>query len=80
MKPPPAAEAGGTISHHGVLPRHERSRQTRTARVEHYADQNRLCAEIILHERGRYAGLPVIWAEAVIRGNAEHSRDWRLVA
>jgi hypothetical protein len=75
MNPPPAAAGGAT-----VLPRHERSRQTQAARVERYADQNRVCAEIILRERARYAGLPVIWAEAVIRGNAEHCRDWRLVA
>jgi hypothetical protein len=54
--------------------------QTRATRVEFYADQNRVCAEIILRDRVRYAGLPVVWAEAVLQGTAEHCRDWGFVA
>ena len=36
--------------------------------MDRYAEVNRSSAEIILQDRKRYAGLPCLWAGAVLRG------------
>ena len=58
-------------------------RTTRQTLAERHADANCACARIILSDRKRYAGLPLLWAEAVLRGGDCHERQpaaWRLVA
>ncbi len=42
-----------------------------------FARANREAALIILAERARYSGLPLIWAETVLRGERQPAADWR---
>ncbi len=55
----------------------------RAARVEQYAVQNRVCAEVILENLQRYGGPESLmgqWAHAVLHGSETTERRWRLVA
>jgi hypothetical protein len=51
-----------------LFPYRPQNHQTRGAPVDRYAEVNRSSAEIILQDRKRYAGLPCLWAGAVLRG------------
>lgn len=54
---------------------------TRQTRAEAYEHSNREAARIILAAAPRrYAGLPVIWALAVLEGREAEQRAWRIVA
>ena len=53
---------------------------TRQTRVEAYEHANRECARIIRTDPARYAGLPLLWAESVLRHERQTDAEWRLVA
>jgi hypothetical protein len=40
-----------------------------------FDEANRRCAEIILADRHRYEGLPVLWAERFLARMNNHDRD-----
>jgi hypothetical protein len=66
-----------------LFPVREHNRQTRAARLEICADQNRGCAEIILRAPERFGGassLMVGWARAVLSGRKLEPAPWRFVA
>ena len=48
--------------------------------AEAFERTNREAALIILAERARYSGLPLIWADTVLRGERQSAAALRLVA
>jgi hypothetical protein len=64
---------GKQLSFRGAEP--DRLKRGKRATRRHawiYEEQNRQAAEIILRERERYAGLPVMWAERWLAGHAAY--------
>jgi hypothetical protein len=56
------------------------ARRTRYHIATNYERSNLEAAHVILASRERYAGLPVLWAESVLRHKREAAAEWRLVA
>jgi hypothetical protein len=62
-----------------LFPHRPQNRQTQAGLADRYAVSNHEAAEIILRDRERYAGLPVMWAEVLLQSRTRVT-EWRLTA
>jgi hypothetical protein len=79
----PLWRLGNDMSNAELTRAHTRTTPTGRTRYHLAADFERSnldAARVILAARERYAGLPVLWAESVLRHKREAAAEWRLVA